>query len=87
MSHGNIMSSICQSRLSEVHSEQSCRNGKPLSKIMASGLVASYSVQVLGFTNNVHIPVTHYASASGVKYAAAILLFPLLHALQGQHES
>jgi len=41
------MSSVCQPRLSEVHTEQSTKNGKTLSKVMASGLAASCSVLVL----------------------------------------
>ncbi|DBB15620.1 TPA: hypothetical protein ACH3X3_003832 [Trebouxia sp. C0006] len=47
VSHGNIMPHACQSRLSEVPTEQSSRNGKTLSKMMASGLVPSCSVLVL----------------------------------------
>ncbi len=66
MSHGNIMTSGCQSRLSEVHIEQSIMDGKAPSKMMASGLAASCSVLVLGFMNDVHLPITDYTSASGI---------------------
>ncbi|DBA79495.1 TPA: hypothetical protein ACH3X2_007762 [Trebouxia sp. C0005] len=44
VSHGNIMPPVCQSRLSETHPEQSNRNTKTRSKMMASGLVALCSV-------------------------------------------
>ncbi len=62
------MPSVCQSRPSEVHTEQSSRNGKPLSKLVASGLVASCFILVLGFTNDMHLPVTDYTSASGIQH-------------------
>jgi len=52
--------------LSEVHTEQSTRHGKTLSKLMSSGLVASCSVLVLGFTNDMHLLVTDYTFASGI---------------------
>ena len=66
VSHGNIMPSVCQSRLSDVHTEQSTRNGATLIRVMASGLVASYVIPVLEFTKSVHLPVTDYASASDI---------------------
>ncbi|DBB15625.1 TPA: hypothetical protein ACH3X3_003837 [Trebouxia sp. C0006] len=49
VSHSNVMHS--QSRLPEVHTQQSTGNKQILSKMMASGLVASCSVLALGFTN------------------------------------
>jgi len=60
------MSSVCKSRLPEVHTEQSTMNAKALSKLMASGVVASCSVLVLGFTNDVHLPVEDYTYGSGI---------------------
>ena len=39
--------------------------GKTLSEMMASGLVASCFVLMLGTTNSVHLPVTKYTCASG----------------------
>ncbi len=41
-------------------------NAKALSKLMASGVVASCSVLVLGFTNDVHLPVEDYTYGSGI---------------------
>ena len=60
------MPSVCQSILSDVHTEQSTRNGETLSKLMASGLVASHVILVLEFTKSVHLPITDYASASDI---------------------
>jgi len=48
------MPSVCQSRLAEVHTKQSTRNGKTLSKMMASGLVASCSDLVLGQMTSIY---------------------------------
>ena len=66
VNHGNLMPSVCQSRLSDVHTQQSTRSRATLSKMMASGLVASYFILVLEFTKSVHLPVAVYASASGI---------------------
>jgi len=55
-----VVSQDCQ------RSTQSTRDGETLSKMMASGLVASCFVLVLVFTNTVLLPVTDYTSASGI---------------------
>jgi len=74
---------ICQSRLSDAHTEQSTRNRKTLSKVMASRLVASCSVLERHASTSYRLHLCfRYMTLS-----AAILLFPLLHALQGLHES
>jgi len=63
--------------------QQSTRIGKTLSKTMISGLVASCSVLVLGrMMCTYQLQSFKYTTLS-----AAILLFPLLHTLQGLHES
>ncbi len=49
---------VCQSRPSEVYPKQSTKNGKTLSKMMASGFVDSYCILVLRFINNVRLLVT-----------------------------
>ncbi len=66
------MPSVCQSRLSEVHIEQSTWNGKSLSMMTASRLAASRLtvscyLLVLGFRSSVHVSNTNYSSASGIQ--------------------
>ena len=56
VSHRNIMPAVCQSALSEAHTEQSTRTGETLSMVMASRLVASCSFFGAG-ARDVHIPV------------------------------